>query len=272
MIVYLDRIFIINFITDYIILHITSFFLGNKSVKRNIIASLFGGLYAGFMYFPSVSFLYNPFIRIIVSLIMIVISQKPSSFRSFYKSCLCFSAVSMFLGGGVFAVLFMAGYRFSEIMNNSIVVFDAKTPVLLVIFLICAWLCKVAVLALINSGKIREKTVKIEVNYGQKTITLNGIIDTGCVLYEPVSNKPVIVADFRKIGDFTKQNVRCCVIPYSTVDNSGTFVGFFADSIKIRDKKYYDIPIAVCYTSAMKDKQYSAIINSDILKEENSVV
>lgn len=271
MIVYIDQIFIINFITDYILLHISSSLTGRRKTKRNILAAVFGGLYSAFMYVPQISFLYNPFFRVVFSAIMVYISERPKKIRPYLKGLFCFSFVSMFMGGGVFAVLFMAGYGFTDIINNSIVVFDAKTPVFLLVFGCLAFLCHIAMTFVFRTGNTKSKTVKLEISYGNKKVKLSGIVDTGCMLYEPVKNRPVIIVDYRILSDFEKYTSRVCLIPYSTVDSKGSFIGFYPDYIKIGSKFFYDIAVAVCYTKAMEDKQYSAIINSDVFKEESCV-
>ena len=177
----------------------------------------------------------------------------------------------MFSGGGVFAVLLMSGYSIKEIMNNSIPVFDAKTPVFLLAFGIVVMFCHVSLAVLFKACNVKCKTVKVEIKRGKRCVRALGLVDTGCSLCEPVRNKPVIIVDYHIADEFIKETGNICLIPYSTVDSSGAFMGFYPDYIKIGRKIYYDVAVAVCYTEAMNEKQYSAIINSEILKEESCV-
>lgn len=271
MIVYVDQIFIVNFITDFVLLHIACGFSGRRKLRYTIAASAAGALYASFMYIPSAEFLSNPLLKMLVFIAMVAISARPKSFEFFVKNLLCFSAVSMFLGGGVFALLLTSGYSVSDVLNNSITVFDAKTPVLLLAFGIVAMVGYAAMVAVFKAYRVKTKTVKLEIKHGDRKVRLYGLVDTGCTLCEPGRKRPVIIVDYRVGGDFIKDNTDICLIPYSTVDSNGTFMGFYPDYVKIGRDVFRDVAVAVCYTGAMEEKQYSAIINSDIFKEESCV-
>ncbi len=271
MIVYIDQIFIINLITDFVLLHVSSSFSGRRRFGYTLIAAVIGALYASFMYIPSVSFLYTLPLRLLCFSIMATVAVRPKSLQSLLKAILCFGAVSMLAGGGVFATLIMSGFTLVEIMNNSIPVFDAKTPVILLLFAVVMLICRASLSVVFRSCRIKSKTVRLEIGRGAKKVKLYALVDTGCSLKEPSSKKPVIIVDYRFAAQFVKDCCDVCLIPYSTVDSGGAFVGFYPDYVKIGKRVYRDVAVAVCYSNAMDEKQYSAIINSDILKEESCV-
>ncbi len=268
MIVYIDQLFAVNFITDCLLLYISCGIAGRRNKWKIALASVFGALYAAFMYVPKVNFLYSPPFRVFFMVIMVWISVGAKSAVSLIKGVLSFASVCLFTGGGVFSVLLMSGFKLSEIKNNSIPVFNISTPLLLVVFCGVLYITRFFIHHMSRSAKEKRKTVKLEIAKNGRKIKILGLIDTGCTLLEPRRRVPVIIVDYHMADRFLKDISEVCMIPYSTVDNSGTFLGFYPDYVKIGDKITRDVAVAVCYTDAMSEKQYSAIINSEILKEE----
>lgn len=268
---YIDQLFALNFAADFILLHIACGFSCERKNKFTVLAALFGGVYGACMYIPVVSYLYNPFFKMISATFMVFIAARPRSISAFLRSELTFSAVAAMFGGGVLGVLLMLGYGFGEIANNSISVFDGPSVLLLAVFCGFVFLGKIAYTVLIHGAGVKNKIVKVFIFACGRKISVNGIVDTGCTLRNPSGQEPVIIVNYRYVRDIVESTEKVCIIPYSTINGSGSFLGFHPDYVKIDNKKFKNVVIAVRYGNNHENKMYSAIINSDIFKEETSV-
>ena len=271
MIVYIDQLFAINFAADFIILHIACGFSCERKLKFTLLAAVFGGLYGACMYLPRVGVLYHPIFKMLSAAVMVMIASRPKTISAFLRSQLTFASVASIAGGGVLAVLLMLGYSISEIAHNSISVFNAPMIVLLLILCGAVFAGKLCFAALKRGADMNRKIVKLSIFTCGRKITVSGLIDTGCSLRNPSGQEPVIIVNYRCVKDIIRQTDRVCIIPYSTVSGSGSFLGFRPDFIEIDGRKFKRVVVAVCYSEKTRGKMYSAIINSDILKEEAGI-
>lgn len=271
MIVYIDQLFAVNFAADFIILHIACGFSCVRKHRFTLLAAIFGGIYGAFMCFPRLEFFYHPIFRMVFAVVMVAIAARPKSFIAFIRSELIFSAVASMLGGGVLAILTMMGYSLSEVSHNSISVFNV--PSVLLITLLCGLLFfgKIACTVLFGGARVKNKLVKLTVFACGKKKCVTGLVDTGCNLRNPSGQEPVIIINYDSIKDIVKSVARVCIIPYSTVNGSGSFLGFKPDFVEIDKIRYRNVVIAVRYPKVAKDGMYSAIINADIFKEGTEV-
>lgn len=271
MIVYIDQLFIINFAADYIILHISCGFCCTRKRKFIALAALLGGIYGACMYIPKISFLYNPFCKMVSACVMVIIAARPKSILSFLRAELTFAAVASILGGGVLSVLLMLGYSLSEISNNSIAIFNVPSIILTGIFCGVVYIGRICFAVLKQGAEIKRKTVKLTIFACGKKISINGLVDTGCTLRNPTGHEPVIIVNYNCVKGVIGLTEKVCIIPYSTVNGKGSFLGFKPDYVIIDGRRYVNVVVAVRYADKKEGRMYSAIINSDILKEEASI-
>ncbi|MDO5389351.1 MAG: sigma-E processing peptidase SpoIIGA [Clostridia bacterium] len=128
----------------------------------------------------------------------------------------------------------------------------------------------------------------IDIKWRDKTININALVDTGNSLIEPLSNKPVIVAEYSVLKDVLPQklveiyenkresnlmeivsaisednlrkNMR--VIPFKSVGNEkGMMIGFIAESVKIKDNIIKKPVIGICRFNLSRNGLYSALIS-----------
>lgn len=89
-------------------------------------------------------------------------------------------------------------------------------------------------------------------------------LDTGNKLREPFSNAPVIIVDSSKISADGK-NTR--LVPVSTVNGVGFLTAFKPDKIILKSAKGEEVieNAYIALSNDVKDENYSAILNYDIL-------
>ena len=107
-VVYMDTLFLINFVVDYLTLLLTAK-ICSVSIPRLRIAlgALAGGVYSGMPVFEMFRFLADPIIKIAAGILIALLVFGGQ--RKFFRICLAFFAVSAAFGGAVLAVSLLGG-------------------------------------------------------------------------------------------------------------------------------------------------------------------
>ena len=203
--VYADLLFLINFSMDYLCLYICARVLHRRvTLSRMLIASSLGGLYSIVSLFVNANTLTSIIIDISICVIMcaIVFSHKEKSIRSLPLCTFLYVGISMMTGGAMTAI-----FNFLNRLDLPIdsIEDDNASPYIFIILAIISGLIT------LRSGQVLSKhstvttcTLKITVN--GKEATFKALSDSGNLVKDPLSNKPVIVLDrqiFSKIVDIS---------------------------------------------------------------------
>ncbi len=194
--IYLEYIFIINYLLDFMILYGTKRILKiNKSNYRLLISSLIGSL-STFILLINISNLLLFIIKIILSIIMIIISFGKQNLK---ENIFYFYLISITIGGIIY-------------------LFDLKTTPYLNMFLITI-LTPIILYILIHEYTNFKLNIKdkydVLITINNKDYHLEGFIDTGNRLKSPISNKSVILVNLKLPLD----NV--LYIPYKALNTTG---------------------------------------------------
>ena len=248
---------------DSIVLVITGSLSGkNFSVIRLLAAGFLGGVYSCSLFFIPLSFLSAWIIKLMVSAVMVGVSFRFSPLKEFLRLILNFYISSLLLGGGLSAVFFLSGRP--GIMANGIYYFPLSVFQLIIIALplgvTLAFYYRKSKNRLMSCGKHCTVTI----GSGDKTVTVPAIIDTGCSLYDPYSQKPVIIIPPDTEPVFcADDNFPFRLIPYSTIRSSGFMKAFSPDFCKITaNEKTFNCSCSVAISPAGPAEK--AIINPDI--------
>jgi len=193
--VYVDVLFFINLIIDYIIISSTAFIL-NKSNNtfRFITASATGALYSTVIFFPQLKILNVIFLKILISFIIVFIAFKYQSIVSHIKIFITYYLINFIYGGGMYAF-----YRFTNLgskMNysNGEYYIDLSLGAIILLSVLFYFLIKI--FGRFLSDKPQQAVLKqIEITINGNKVCTNALIDTGNNLYEPISQKPVILVE-----------------------------------------------------------------------------
>ena len=107
-VVYLDLVFLLNGVVDYLLL-LSAGRLAGECLHRGRLAlgAVLGGLYAGAVFLPGMGFLVLPPCKIGAAVLMLLCAYGGS--RHLLRVSLVFFAVSAAFGGGVFALSLLGG-------------------------------------------------------------------------------------------------------------------------------------------------------------------
>ncbi len=242
MTIYIDVLFFINFISDFLILSLCDNLYSKKSIIKKLCASGIGSLYACLFVFGFTNTIYSLPGKIIVSVIMCIISFCPVSPNIFLKKYLSFATISIMFSGVFYTLNSLLTFEISDIMWILCICSS---------FLMCKYLFY----------KIKlehySKDCKIKIKYKDKSVSFTGMIDSGNALTDPITLKPVLVVDesiLKKLFSQSATNNNLCefidsndfrVIPYKTISSSGVTFGFVPDKLTINGKEIKNTVVAV---------------------------
>ena len=177
-IIYLDSLFLLNFVIDYLLLSCSAAVCG-LSVKRlrYLAGALLGAGYAVAAFLPGCGFLSSPVMKLVSALLMALAAYGGE--KSLLRCALVFLSVSAAFAGFLYCITLAGGYP----------AFDMRT--LLLAFALCYLL-----LSLLFGHRLRRsdrRKVEVRLALGGRTVRFMALIDTGNELRDPISGVPVML-------------------------------------------------------------------------------
>lgn len=297
MYVYVEYLLIENIIINFIILYVTEKITRTKTSKlRLFIASLVGSLYTLIVFFPNLQFMGRFLIKFSVSILILIIAFNPERFKEFLKQLSTFYLISFAFAGTTIGIFY--------ILNNKLTIsnFSFKDHNELMKFLILGiGLAVILIRSILKNNwiKLNQKNclTDVTINLNNKKAHLRALIDTGNSLKEPISQKPVIIAEYsalkailpelvkkvysenkeldlnyvanimEKLGD----QIKLRLIPFKSLGNeNGILIGFVPDSIDIyfddeTREMTDDIVVAIYNNKLTMDEEYNGLLHPEIL-------
>ncbi len=284
MIVYADVVFIENLIINSVILYVTLLIRKVKiSIVRILISSALGSLYAVI----SIKINNNFIMKIILSVLMIAIIYPTKNKKRFLETIILFYLISITAGGSAIAISYLIqDYKISELNNLPIISFPILISGLGTVVGI------ILIMATINNlkNRISKKDIffDVEIYIEDKKEKLKALLDTGNMLKDPLSNKPVMIATKRSLKSIIPEEIldninlilggdkigklitkRIKLIPFNSLGNEhGILIGIKSDKIIINNNEIKDVIIGIYEKEFSKTRRYDALIGIDLLYEE----
>lgn len=191
--IYIDILFLLNIIIDFIIIATTAFFTGREcNITRVLFASALGALYSTLIFFPQTTIINISILKILISLIMVAIAFRFSSPSTYFKTAAIYYIINFLYGGGIYVF-----YRFTALgskMNYSNGEYYIDMPLWLILMVTVIFYFTVKFLSTsINKISTKNEKIKITIVLNNNSVTLTAIIDSGNALYDPISSLPVMV-------------------------------------------------------------------------------
>ena len=292
MTVYIDVLFVINFVVNYVLLLITGKIMRReKSCMRLAAAAVAGALYACFMFFPQIKFLYGCAFKIIASFLLILIAFGAKNAVLTVKTAFVFYLSSFVFGGVTLALFYFtdAGLKYGGALNNGIFYFELPWKIL---FFAC-----LGAYAAVKIGFAiyrRDKNLsyrRVSVMLCQNSADLNALVDTGNLLIDPITNSPVVVAelesvkkllpkplvevlknggenDLETVSEAVKDTAfekRIRMIPFTSLGaQNGIMLGFKPDCVTVGGRKISNVCVGICSRELSNGHSYNALISPEI--------
>ncbi|GIQ67951.1 sigma-E processing peptidase SpoIIGA [Xylanibacillus composti] len=201
MTVYIDLVFLSNFVIDAALIQATAWTRRvHLKLWRMAAASALGAAYVLVLFMPGAQVLFTFLVKTCVSLMMVWIAFGFGSLQHYVRNLAAFYVVHFAAAGTLFAVHYMLldsveVLRSLAFAQSGGLQFTLQVGLALIIFGIPAsiWLFRTVVATASQSERISQFQADVEVRVGGRTIRCRGLIDTGNRLYEPLTRTPVMV-------------------------------------------------------------------------------
>lgn len=190
MILYIDLLFLENFILDFFVVFATSRLTGGSAtLLRLFAASFFGAIYACLAF--TVPFFGNVFSKALSLFLLSYISLGFGNLRSFLKQSAILFLSSLLLGG----IMFIFAFYFGDISTSSggQIFYSLPWWALILASLICTAICFFTGAEI--KTKPHKKILDGEIYIGGKKYLIKALYDSGNLCLDPVKNFPVIICD-----------------------------------------------------------------------------
>lgn len=196
-VVYLDEVFLLNFVVDYLLL-LSAGRLAGEVLRRGRLAlgAALGAAYAGAVFLPGLGFLVHPLCKVGAGVLTVLAGYGGS--RRLLRVCLVFFTVSAAFGGGILA-LQLLGNRSLTLANGVL-----SSPLDLKLVLLSAAGCYGLITLLFQRAarhSPRRELAPAVVELGGRRAVLTALVDTGNTLTDPATGRPVLVAEGEKVKD-----------------------------------------------------------------------
>ncbi len=252
MVIYLEWVVIINFLVDFLLLYGTNQLSGfSGGGKRAALGAFLGSIYAGACVLPDLAFLAGGFWRLISFGIMSAAAFGVD--KSALRRGILFFLLSMALGG--LATGFAGAGVWTLVLSAALM------------WLLC--------LLGFGGGKSHQHYASVTVTHRGKTLRLTALVDTGNTLRDPISHRPVLVADAAVAQKLLGLSIEALehpletlaagscpglrLIPYSSVGNpAGMLLAVKAERVEI-DGAQKDVLIGFAPQRIGQGKAFEAL-------------
>ncbi len=224
--IYLDLVFLINFIIDFFILY------GVKKVLklhphplRLLLGSLVGSLSILLLFIKlnNYTLLLSKFV---ISILIILVSFGK---KNFFKNITYFYLLSIILGGSFY--LFDIGITYHDkgflVLNNNhllnFLILLIGSPIIIFLF----------IKENIKYKSIYSNKYIVEIYINKKKYILEGMIDTGNQLIDPYKKRSIILVNLP-----LKKTAKYIYVPYKALNTSGVIPCLKPDKVIIKDKLF----------------------------------
>ncbi|MBE6156910.1 MAG: hypothetical protein E7161_04095 [Firmicutes bacterium] len=221
MTIYIDLLFILNFIYDGLILITVSTALKRKvPFKRIIFGSLIGGLSTFLIFIPINKYILF-ILKILAGLLMVLVTFKYKNIKYFANNVLYLYMCSVILAGFLYFLKI-------EFKNLSYLISLSIAPLILYLYIKEQNQLKKVV------NYYKEIFITLKNNY---VLELTGFIDSGNKLKDPITNKYIILINKNKIKGI--YNIRSPIyVPIKTVNNTSLLECISIKNLIIDNKVY----------------------------------
>lgn len=274
MVVYADILVILNLIVDYFLLAAAAAILRVKlPVFRQLGGAAAGALSSLYIFAPDLGLFVEVALRAAACAVMVLCAFGFRSAKRFLRAAGVLFLVTCGFGGIMTAVWYLFKPKGMTVLNS--VVYFNISPAVLIGASVITYLLFMLLKAIFSKSSELAERCEITVTAEEKSITMEGIVDTGNSIKDYLSGSEVIIAD----SEFVKALLgsdspdtdaslksRYRILPLSTVSGGGTLDGFRCDSAVISDGERtvkLEKPILAVSKTPLRD-DYQAIVNPEI--------
>ena len=290
-VVYGDVLFAVNFSIDLLVLSLTGYFLHlRRRLLSLLLAAILGGVYSVFFLWLSPSFWDGILLSVGMAVLLCLVAYFPIGLGTLFRLVIAFFAASVLLGGAVNALYALLESFFgTESLEGVNAVMSGKKAELFLLYALGSGLL-IYIAGRFLSHRERRRRMQLEIEEGGRTVKISALVDSGNLLTDPLTSRPVILVRKKDISTLihpavfsildsrygqdrelplsVKRKVR--VIPMTGIDGGHTLVGYIPDAILVypperEADKYVAHAMLAVYDGKMRDFGGHAAILPDCL-------
>lgn len=297
-VVYIDVLFAVNLILNYFILLATSAVLHRKDKRlRMLLGAALGAVYALFIFFPQVNFLYSSLMKLVFSVTIVAVAFRFSTLRNLLRLVIVFYVISFLFGGVAFALYLFVSPP-GMLMRNGVVYLDIS-PLILILSAAGCYILITLTSRFYNRSKKAGESYDIAIEADGKSASMTGFLDTGNRLTDTITGVPVIVTEYQPIEGLLPKELRrlfktgvadnpaalssCAwagrfrMVPYGSVGATGGLLpAFRPDRLTVTGKDTRlvtgDVLIAVSGRKICDDGKHAALLNPGLFEAHKLTV
>ncbi len=271
MVIYVDVLIILNLYINFFLIRSSAVLLRrNISRKRTVLAALIGAFGSLIILAPPLAFYITIPYKIILGASIVFAAYGRQKLKDFGICALFFLLIS-FLFGGIITALWNFFAPVGMVLNNGVCFFNIPIAALVAFTAGIYFLLKFVKTL---TDKKKRKLCEVSIVINDKTVSLQGLCDTGCEIRDIFSGKPVIICCYEKISGFLPEDIteylagnldvveKIRLIPCRTVGSRTVIPVFKAKSITV-DGKSADALVGVSKTRLGED--FDCIFNPKII-------
>ena len=223
MTIYVDVVFLLNVLLDFILLMSISVILTrNAKLKRIILGSIIGGI-STVLLFVSISSLLSFILKIILGLLMVIITFGYHSFKYTFNNLFYLYTLSFSVGGLMYLLMDKGYYNY----------------IVLIIGFITSLFMYIKQMKRYQDNYANYYSVEIII-YNKKYL-VTGYLDTGNKLYDNYHHRPVIIID-KKIKYRLEEVI---YVPYISLNNQSILKCLKTDKIIINNHVFRNYLVGI---------------------------
>ena len=206
-IVYADLLFLVNFSMDFLCFFVVSRILQRRfRTCRCVVASMLGGIYSVVILFVRMNFFPSLVLDLgfcaLMCLVALGIKEKGGGEFLLYTTV--YFGVSMGMGGCMTAMY--------SLLNRMDLPFDAveKNPDGISVWLFGLLAVGSGAVAMFGGNLFKssaEEISLVDIHYKGNRLSVRGMVDTGNMIRDPLSGRPVIMVDIKALENFMSAEV-----------------------------------------------------------------
>lgn len=281
-VIYLDELFLLNFVVDYLLLLAAGRLCG-EVLRRGWLAlgAAVGAGYAAAAFLPGMGFLLHPLCKLAAAVLALLAGYGRS--RHLLRVGLVFFAVSAAFGGGIFALQLLGGQGL--ILRNGILYSAMDLRLILLSAAGCYVLITLVLQRTARHTAARRELAPVLLTLEGRRVALTALVDTGNTLTDPVTGRPVMVAEGEKLSPLLPEPLgpealrdpvgslerlsragegqRFRLLPYQAVGvECGMLLALRLDQAQVGTEDYGGILVALSPTRVSDGGGYSALIGA----------
>jgi len=297
MTLYADLLFLVNFIMNGFVLWVVSKVLRQKRKTRWLVfgSAIMALLYTFLLIIEPLRFLNIALASVVILATGVMIAFYPNGVKHFLRLMLTAYGITFAVGGLGMALFYLTDlpYAIYYIAADLEGFRRAVSWQLVLVGTVTSYGLIKLTLKLIEHQTIkRQLLMGIMVTMNEKYIYFDALVDTGHSLKEPLTQSPVIVAEFEQVQEFLPEGLRGLfndkqennlagllegkegsfyqrirMIPFTSIGkSSGMLIGFRPDKVMVgTDTSRHDIVIGIYNDRLTKDGRYQGLVSPEIL-------